>query len=591
PVNNQNLDLALIGNCQFGALVDRKSNIKWCCMPRFDADPIFCSLVRKSNDIGFYEVELEKFAYSEQEYIKNTAVLSTKLYNTSGSGVEIIDFAPRFDMYARAFRPVMLVRIVKPMGNCRIKIRLRPTFGYGWGSPEKTRGTNHIRYLMPSMVMRLTTNAPISYIVDEVLFEADETLYFVFMPDQSLKESLNEMSNSFLEKTIDYWHQYTRSLAIPIEWQTQVIRACITVKLCQYEETGAIIASITSSIPDSPTKEGFDLRYCWIRDTAYIIHTFNKLGNTKIMEDFLTYLSNIVSGSEESGGFLQPVYGISLETKLYEKAMFRLAGYRGFGPVKTGTRDHTLVQHDVYGHLLLSSTQMFFDQRLQKPGDANLFRKLEGLGVQAYSNYNKPDCGPVGTGSIQDGKIYTYSSVMSWAACDRLCKIAKKLEIADRAVFWRATADKIHSDIMENCFHKETGTFVSTWKGSQVDTFTLLIAECGFIGYDDPKFIKTVERVETEQRKGMYIMDVPNSNFTSTSFTLVFLITLSKMGRGEEARKLFENLLKDCTVMGLIGQTVNTESKENWGNFPKTTSMVAIIDAALCLSNTWESQI
>eukprot|EP01133_Synstelium_polycarpum_P003688 gene3688-4246_t len=584
--HQQNLDLALIGNCSFGALIDKKSTIKWCCIPRFDADPIFCSLVRKTNDLGFYDVVIENYAYSEQSYIKNTAVLVTKLYNNNGAGVEITDFAPRFNMFSRPYRPSMLIRIIKPFGSCRIKVRLRPTFGYGWGSPEKTRGTNHIRFLLPSMVMRLTTNAPISYIVDEVLFEVDEPLYFVFMADESLREALNEVSNTYLEKTVDYWHEYTKTLTIPLEWQSQVLRACITVKLCQFEESGAIIASITSSIPESPTKEGFDLR-----DTAYIIHTFNKLGNTKMMEDFLTYLSNIVSGSQENGGVLQPVYGISLETKLYEKSMYRLAGYRGMGPVKIGTRDYKFIQNDVYGHLILASIQMFYDQRLQRPGDLSLFEKLEGLGIQAYTNYNKPDTGPKGTGLLEEGRIYTYSSVMCWAGCDRLGKIANTLKLPDRATFWKDTADKIKKDIIENAYNAEMNSFVTHWGGSHVDPYLLLLVDTGFLVNTDPKLTGTLAKIEESYRVGKYIVDGPGSKTAVTTQTLLYIIALAKIGRKDEARDLFENILNDCTSLGLLSQDINLETKELWGNLPKTTSMVAIIQAAIVLSNSWESEI
>ncbi|KAF2069088.1 hypothetical protein CYY_009592 [Polysphondylium violaceum] len=590
-VSSQNLDLALIGNCSFGALIDKKSCIKWCCIPRFDADPIFCSLVRKSNDSGFYDVVIENFAFSEQSYIKNTAVLSTKLYNNNGGGVEIIDFAPRFNMFSRPYRPSMIVRIIKPLGHCRIKVRLRPTFGYGWGAPEKTRGTNHIRYILPSMVMRLTTNAPISYIVDEVLFEVDETLYFVFMTDESLRESLHDMSNTYLDKTIEYWHEYTKSLAIPLEWQSQVLRACITVKLCQFEESGAIIASLTTSIPETPTKEGYDLRFCWIRDTSYIVHTFNKLGNTKMMEDFLTYISNIVSGSLEKGGLLQPVYGISLETKLYEKSMYRLAGYRGLGPVKIGTRDYKLVQNDVYGQLILASIQMFFDERLNKPGDIHLFHKLEGLGMQAYTNYNKPDCGPLGLGSVEEGKVYTFSSLMCWTACDRLAKIAKVLKLPERQHFWSETAHKIKEEMMTKCFSKQLNCFTTVWEGDYVDPYLLLFADTGFISMKDSKFLGTIAMIEKSLRKGKYITQTPDSNSASTTSTLWYITCLAKIGRVEEARELFENILLDCTPLGIISQDVDLETKEIWGNFPKTTSMVGIIGAALCLSKSWESEI
>jgi len=157
----------------------------------------------------------------------------------------------------------------------------------------------------------VTTNAPISYIVDEVLFEVTETTSFVLMPDESLKESLNEITTAYLDKTIDYWYEFSRVLSIPFEWQEQVVRSCIALKMCSFEETGAMMAAITSSIPVDPKSQGYDLRFCWLRDSSNIIHTLNKLGSTKTMEEFLKYISNIV-GSSESKDHLQPVYGILL---------------------------------------------------------------------------------------------------------------------------------------------------------------------------------------------------------------------------------------------------------------------------------------
>lgn len=139
--------------------------------------------------------------------------------------------------------------------------------------------------------------------------------------------------------------------------------------MCSFEETGALVASITSSVPVDQTHPGYDLRFCWLRDSSNIIHTLNKLGATQMMEDFLKYITNIVAGSEEQGGHLQPVYGIALEKNLNEKEMHRLAGYRGMGPVRVGTKDYSLVQNDVYGQVILATTQMFFDQRLKNLGD------------------------------------------------------------------------------------------------------------------------------------------------------------------------------------------------------------------------------
>lgn len=591
-----NLDLALVGNCSYGALIDKNGCVKWCCLPRIDGDPVFCSLLRRTNDIGFYEIMVDNFSHSNQYYVKNTAVLKTELYTKNGEAIEITDFAPRFVMFGRAYRPQMLIRMVKPLkGHPRIRVRIRPTFGYGWGTPEKTRGTNHVRYLLPNFSLRVTTNAPISYVVDEILFELQEPLSFVLMPDESLKESLADITATYLDKTLNYWHDFSRVLSVPFEWQDRVIRSCITLKMCSFEETGAMVAAVTTSVPKGQELPGFDLRFCWLRDSSNIIHTLNKLGSTETMEEFLRYISNIVAGAENLDGHLQPVYGISLETALPEKEMHRLAGYRGIGPVRVGTKDYTLVQNDVYGQVILAITQMFFDQRLKNPGDKSLFERLEGIGSQAVKKFDQPDAGPLGL-STDKPTIHTFSSVMCWVAADRLRKIAKHIGLNDRADFWAGHADRIQKVVLEKAWNASINSFTDSWGSSHVDIFLLFLPELGFISAKDPKYLSTLERVEKVLKKGKFIKSsseasLDQADHCSTTATLWYINALAYAGRRDEARDLFENILSVCNSRGLLGESVDPDTKELWGNFPKTTSMVGIIECAVRLSKTWEEVI
>jgi len=582
------LDLALVGNCSFGALIDKAGTVKWCCLPRFDGDPVFCSLLRRTNDIGFYEISLENYSHSKQSYIRNTGVLVTQLYSKGGDSIEITDFAPRFMNYDRAYRPNMLIRVVKPLaGHPRIRVRIRPTFGYGWGSPEKTRGTNHIRYLLPNFAIRVTTNAPISYIVDEITFEIVETTTFVLMPDESLRESLNDLANSYLDRTIDYWLEFSRILSIPFEWQEQVIRSVITVKLCSYEESGAMLAAITTSIPVSPRSQGHDLRFCWLRDSSNIIHTLNKLGSTKTMEDFLKYISNIV-GSSESKDHLQPVYGIALETSLYEKEMHRLSGYRGLGPVRVGNKDCKALQHDVYGHVILASTQMFFDRRLKNMGDHKLFERLEVIGELALQVYDQPDSGPLGL-ETEASEVHTFSAVMCWVAADRLRKISQHIGLDERSAYWKQHADSMRTVIISKTWNEARQSFSCVWGSDKVDAFLLLLPQVGFLHAHDEKFIKTVERVEKDLKKDHFIIaSAGDSTSGNTTYTFWYINALAAIGKREVARELFEYMLKVCNSSGLLSERVDIPSRELWGNFPKTTAMVGLIECALKLSKDWD---
>jgi len=340
---HSDLGLGMIGNCAISALIDRKGSINWACFPRFDGDPIFCNLLRRTKDLGFFDIVMENCVSTSQEYLKKTPILRTVLTSRVNNELEIIDFCPRFRSHNRIYRPTMIVRIINPIkGRPRIRIRLRPTFGYGWGTPEKTRGSNHLRFMLPTTTVRLTSNAPIAYIADEVLFEIDEPIYLVLMPDESLTTSLQELALANLESTKAYWHEYVRTITIPFEFQPEVIRASITLALNTYEETGAIIAAPTTSIPFHPSAGRHDYRYCWLRDSHQIIVTLTSLGATSTMEPFLRYLSNIVANVYDNAEVLQAVYGLALETRLHPREMHRLAGYRSIGPVCVGTDDYQM---------------------------------------------------------------------------------------------------------------------------------------------------------------------------------------------------------------------------------------------------------
>jgi len=581
----QSLELAVVSNCNFSALIDRKAQVVWSCFPRFDGDPVFCSLLKKStstsSDIGFFDVLVPGLQKTEQSYLKNTAVLSTKLH-TSDSSIEIIDFCPRFESADRDYRPNMLVRIIRPIrGRPRAQIRLRPTFGYGWGTPEKTRGSNHVRYLLSNLTIRLTTNAPISYVVDEVLFEVDEPLYLVVMPDDSLKQPLSELAESYLAKTTAFWRNWTRGLTIPYEWQDTVLRAAITLKAMQFEETGSLVAALTTSIPNAPNGENKDFRYNWLRNSAEVVQALNGLGAAATMESYLNFLNNIVfefTEKDENEKKIQSVYGLSLETRLFERDMHRLPGYRGLGPVKLGTKDVEQEANESFGTIILALTQAFFDERLKKTGDVFLFEKLEMLGEEAKKRYASPANGQA---------VRTVNSALSWAGADRLSKIAKKLGKTERSQYWSGVAKEIHANITSKAWSSSLNSFTSEWEGSEVTAELLSLADFGFVGKTDDKFKGTEAQIEKDLLRNKLILHSKDSKVAKNSATFRYIRAIAAFGRRDEARELFENALKNLNHAGLISDTVHTETGELWGNFPHNTATVGLIEAASALSAPW----
>ncbi|MDQ7990647.1 MAG: glycoside hydrolase family 15 protein [Candidatus Dactylopiibacterium sp.] len=584
----------LVGNSAIGALIDSRARIVWACLPRFDADPVFCRLLSPGPDAraGSFAIELADFARSEQEYIRHTAVLRTRLYDRHGGCVEITDFAPRFFLHGRIFHPSMLVRrVTRVSGNPRITVHIDPRFDYGETRPVTTFGSHHIRYVGPSTVLRLTTDASIHALLERRCIHLHDTLTFLLGPDETVQDTVENVGRHFLDETVAYWKDWVRTIFVPVDWQDEVIRAAITLKLNAFDDTGAIIAAMTTSVPEHPgSGRNWDYRFCWLRDAYFVVNALNRLGATTTMERYIAYILNVVSAAGD--GVLQPVYGITGEAQLTERFAPALAGFRGMGPVRVGNQAFEQIQHDVYGSAVLAATHMFFDSRLEHAGDVNLFHQLEPLGQRALVHYNQPDAGIWELRGSQ--RIHTYSSVLCWAACDRLARIAVRLGLDERAGFWRESADAMHAEICANAWSPERRAFVASWGGDTLDASLLLLNEFGFLKADDPRFAATVEAIERELKHGDFIYRYierddfghPENAFLVCTFWYVY--ALHALGRREEARATFNRLLAACTPLGLLAEDIDPVTGEHWGNFVQTYSMVGLVNCALRLSQRWD---
>ena len=586
------LDLGLIGNGSFAALIDARASVVWGCVPAFDGDPAFCALLSPEREGGDFAVELEGFTRSEQQYVDNTAILRTVLHDENGGAVEVTDFAPRWHQHDRFYRPVMLVRRIRPLsGAPRIRVRLRPLGDYGAQAPETTSGSNHIRYLLPGHVLRATSDIPPRVLREGKAFVLDRELHCVLGPDESLQVGVRAFAQMAEERTRNYWREWVRYLSIPLEWQDAVIRSAITLKLCQYEETGAIVAAMTTSIPEAPgSSRNWDYRYCWLRDAAFVVRALNRLGATRSMEEYIRYIFNLAVA--EDGG-LQPLYGIGFEAELAEEEVPSLAGYRAMGPVRRGNLAWVQKQHDVYGSVVLASAQLFFDRRLEHPGDVDTFRRLEPLGECAYALHDVPDAGLWEFRGRAE--VHTYSSVMCWAACDRLARIALQLGLGERAAYWRGRADEIRTKVLAQAWDEAQQSFVEGRDSRRLDASLLLLADLGFVDADDPRFVATVEAIGRELRNGdgLFRYTAPDDFGTpETSFTICifwYIDALAAIGRRDEARALFERILARRNPLGLLSEDLSfEEGGEAWGNFPQTYSHVGLIMAAMRLSRPWQ---
>jgi GH15 family glucan-1,4-alpha-glucosidase len=597
-VTQTNLDLWPIGNCQVSGLIDRAGRLVWACLPRVDGDPVFSSLISGANAgdeaaKGVWSIELDGVTKTEQSYIRNTPILVTRHEDAQGNAIEVTDFCPRFTSNERIYRPVAFVRIVRPVaGSPRIRIRLRPTRAWGKADVVTTAGSHHIRYVLADGSVRLSTDAPVGFIQEERLFRLEQPLNFFFGPDESFSTALMPACMRMLHDTTLEWQHWVRSLATPFEWQDIVIRAAITLKLCQHEETGAIVAALTTSIPEhADSGRNWDYRYCWIRDAYYTVQALNRLGALDVLESYLGFLRNVVEGAKS--GHVQPLYGVLGEARLEERVEPALPGYRGMGPVRVGNQAFDQVQHDAYGQIVLCNVQAFFDHRLFRMAGVEDFEALEAIGERAWESYDQPDAGLWELRTRQS--VHTYSSAMCWAACDRLANAAHKLGLEDRYTFWQDRADKIHATIVDKAWRTDTQRLSATFSGDDLDASLIQLLDLRFLSPQDRRYRATLYALETGLRRGTNMLrydseddfGVPHSAFNVCTFWLIEALHLT--GRTEDARTLFEEMLKRRTAAGLLSEDVDPATNELWGNYPQTYSLVGMINCAVLLSKPWQA--
>jgi len=589
------VNYGVIGNCQVAALIDEQARMVWACLPRPDGDPVFSALLQKEggdSQTGVFAIDMIDLTRTEQSYMRNSAIIETKMFDAHGGVLVVRDFAPRFRSRGRVFRPMMFVRSVEPLaGRPTLRLRLRPSAGFGERCEPGITGSHHIRFAADGLHYRVTTDASLAALLENRPVVLEQALHFIIGPDETLQESPAALAREFVGATLSYWQEWVRTLAVPADWQEAVIRSAITLKLCTYEDTGAVLAALTTSIPEAPNStRNWDYRYCWLRDSYFVVQTLNRLGATRTMEAYLHYIDHIIASS--TADTLQPLYGITGDPRAVEKIATTLSGYRGMGPVRFGNLAAEQVQHDVYGSVILAATQLFFDHRLVRTGDQVLLERLYRLGRRAVATFEEPDAGPWEfRGRLQR---HTFSAAISWAGCDRLGRIARRVGDHVAAREWGAHADRMRQEILKGAWSEERQCFTSAFGNRDLDATSLLLPELGLLPATDPRFLKTLERIGEELRTGDLLFrykhaddfGMPENAFTICAFW--YVNALAAAGRVDEARERFSRLLERRNPLGLLSEDISPATGELWGNFPQTYSMVGVIGSALRLSRSWE---
>lgn len=583
-------NFGVIGNCSFLAFIDTNANVNWLCLPRFDSSFIFGSLLDKKKGGEFSIMPSNDKYTSHQYYLKNTNILATEFEMAEGK-FRVIDFAPRFNQYDRYFKPLMLFRKIELIkGNPSIRVRCRPVDNYGKKIPDAVAGSNHIRYLNLSSHVRLTTDIPLNYIIGEKSFLLNETKYIVFSYGVPLEAPLAETSEQFLNKTRAYWINWVKSTSIPYIFQDEVIRSALVLKLHQYEDTGAVIAAGSTSLPEfDQSHRNWDYRYCWMRDTYYTLNAFNNIGHFEELEKYFAFIQNIMLNEKQK---IKPLYTITGERVPDEKILL-LEGYLKNKPVRTGNNATYQTQNDVYGQILVSLLPLFIDKRLNYIDN----QKSESITcwlldrIEEYMDV--PDSGLWEFGTTNQFHCYTY--LFHWAGCMAAVKIGLLIKREDIIQKAKILAEKSQVYI-EKCFDKTKNAYMQSAGSTFFDASNLQLITMNYLNPNGGRAIqhlKAYEKVlfKTENLFFRYMHDDLGS--ARNSFIICgfwYAEALAAVGMIDKSIKIISTLIKSSNHLGLFSEDAD-ENFGQWGNFPQTYSHVGLVNAVYKLSKKIDNPI
>lgn len=572
----------IIGNCAFLAHISTNTNIEWLCWPRFDSTFIFGGLLDKKKG-GEFSILPQSGYTSHQYYLENTNVLVTEITVDNGNSYRVTDFAPRYYYNQRYYKPLMLIRKIEAIeGSPRVTVRCTPVSDYGKTKLNVNRGSNHIQFLGGDENIRLTTNIPISYVFDEHAFVLNEPKYLVLTYGEPLEAPLISTAERFLRETTQYWQTWIKHSSIATFYQPVVIRSALTLKIHQYEDTGAIIAASTTSLPESPgSGRTWDYRYCWLRDTYYVITALNHIGHFEEMEKYFGYVTDISVAEEKR---YQPLYGITGQKKLTEIILDDLEGYEGNQPVRIGNQAYEHIQNDIYGQVLISLLPLYTDHRFIFSERKDSARWLEFLLAKIEATIDEKDAGIWEFRNMAD--VHCYSNLFQWAgasAAEKMARTIKNDDLIDRAVAMKNRA----AEHIESCYDPVRKVYTNAAGGTSLDASTLQLI---LMNYLDPTSDKAKDHLialekELKTDNGLFYRYLYKDDFGKPKTTFLicafwYVEALAAVGRMDDAIKEFENLLQFSNHLLLFSEDVDENDGSQWGNFPQAYSHVGLMNAA-----------
>lgn len=586
-----NLDYGVIGNCRTAALVSKKGSIDWLCFPSFNSPSVFAKILDEKSG-GCFAIEVDEQYEIKQEYIKGTNIICTS-YSLEGEGAfELIDFIPRYRASATDYyMPPEVYRFIRYLnGKPKFKVIYAPGMNY---AKEKAVFQKFPDFIKTASCENLKDNMYLYSGLDfdcilegrEMVLEKDEFLLLSY--HQKLIDIDIERIYLEYQRTKVYWLNWNNRSRKFHQYNDVVARSLLILKLMSFQESGAVIAALTTSIPETIGEErNWDYRFCWIRDASMSIETLLKMGHRSAAKRFMGFIKGILKSKSDS---FQIMYGIDGDRNLKEEVLSHLDGYADSKPVRVGNAAYSQRQNDSLGYLM----DVIYNYYLHFPGTLDemeeMWEIVKNVVKAVSAEWRKKDQSIWEFRNIEEH--FVFSKVMCWVALDRAVTIASFLGKTDYEQKWHAEADRIREDVMTRGWNEKIQSFTQTYDSDDVDSSLLLMEQYGFIEANDERYVKTVKRVKQElfykglmyRYKNSDDFGRPSSAFTICTFWLVRALYV--IGEKKEAITIFDQLISYANHLKLFSEDLDFETKRQLGNFPQAYSHLALINTVLLFAD------
>jgi len=589
----KNYDFGIIGNCTSAALISSNCSVDWLCLPNFDSPSVFAKILDKEKG-GFFKISASRAVQVTQDYIPHTAILRT-IFETKDGKFEVDDYMPRFVLASGGYYcPPEVHRYIRVLdGAPKIRIELVAKPNYALGDADYFIKNDYVKICSTKgdyNSFYFYSDLDLKKILEHKEIVLENNSYCVLSYHEKLETVDHDKVYLEHEKTKVYWLDWVERTYHPERFKEQVLRSAVTLKLLVYQRSGAVVASVSTSLPAVIGKDkNWDHRFCWIRDAAMIVDLYSRIGHIRAADGFIQFILNRMQLKHEN---ISSLYGINGEEQILEKELDHLAGYEGSKPVRVGHAAGQQQHNDLYGELIETIyTYFFVNRRSSYQLDEEIWTMVRSMVNRVRDTWRTPDHG------LWDrpgpAQHFVHSKLMNWVAMDRAIKIATILKKESYLKSWLNLADEIKNDILKNGWNAKTRSFVMFYGSDLVDASNLLMLHYGFLSPQDTRIVSTVEAYYKKLVKNgftyRYVVDnevgMPENASIVCSFWMINALYLT--GKEKLAREMFENILSCANHLGLYADNIDIRSRRMTGNFPQGNSHLAFIQTALLLETDY----